>query len=99
MMMSVMSSAPFPAVTTLIGPTPIFGHFYIIFWSFWEAHVFLKEAQSQRIKLLYYFIVPWGHLEGVSQTLLGPTMCFHLFLVEWVTFLGGLVHFDKLWLY
>ena len=89
-MMRVMSSTPFPTVAAPDWAHT--GYFYIIFWSFWEAHDFLKEAQSQRIKLLYYFIVPWGHPEGVSQTLLGPTMCFHLFLVEWVT-LSTLVNY------
>ena len=62
--------------------------FYYFLELFWEAHDFLKEAQSQRIKLLYCFIVPWGHLEGVSQTLLGPTMCFIYFLLSGLPFYG-----------
>ena len=73
MMMRVMSYTPPPAVAAPDwAHTYFFGAFYIIFKSFWEAHDFLKEAQSQRIKILYYFIVPWGHPEGVSQHSMDP---------------------------
>ena len=87
MMMRVMSSTPSPAVAALDWAHTYFGHFIIIFWcSFLEAHDFLKEAQKSKNLIVILFIVPWGHPKGVSQTL-GPTMCFHLFLVEWVTFI------------
>ena len=100
MMMRVMSSAPSPAVAAPDwAHTYFFGHFYIIFWSFWEAHDFLKEAQSQRIK--YYFILL---CHGDTQRELVNTPwthhVLHLFLVEWGTlFMGDLVHFGTLWLY
>ena len=86
--MRVMSSTPSPVVADLDWAHIYFWAFLYYFLELLGAHDFLKEAQSQRIKILYYFIVPRGHPEGVSQTLLGPTMCFHLFLVEWVTFFG-----------
>ena len=92
MMMSVMSSAPSLAVATPDwAHTYFFRHFYIIFWSFWEAHDFLKEAQSKKIKILYYFIVPWGTHRNLVNT---PWThhALHLFLVEWGTlFMGDLV--------
>ena len=100
MMMSVMTYAPSPAVAAPDwAHTYFWGHFYIIFWSFWEAHDFLKEAQSQRIKILYYFIVPWGtHRELVKTP--WTHYVLHLFLVEWgILFMGDLVHFGTLWLY
>ena len=85
-MMRVMSSTPSPTVAA-----PDWAHtwhFYIIFWSFWEAHDFLKEAQSQRIKILYYFIVPWGtHRELVNTPWTHHVL--HLFLVEQGTLLMG----------
>ena len=87
-MMRVMSSTPSPAVAAPDWAHTYFWAFYIIFWSFWEAHDFLKQAQSQRIKLLYCFIVPWGHPEGVSQTLIGPIMCFIYFLLSGLPFYG-----------
>ena len=65
-MMRVMSSTPSPAVVAPDWAHTYFWAFYIIFWSFWKAHDFLTEPQSQKIKILYYFIVPWGHPEGVS---------------------------------
>ena len=99
MMMRVLSSTPSPAVAAPdCAHTYFFGEFYIIFWSFWEAHDFL-EAQNQRIKMLYYFIVPWGtHRELVNTPWTHHVL--HLFLVEWDTlFMGDLVHFGTLWLY
>ena len=73
MMMRVMSSAPSPAVAAPDWVHTYFLGIFILFsGAFWEAHDFLKEAQSQRIKILYYFIVPWGHLEGVSQHSMDP---------------------------
>ena len=67
MMVRVMSYAPSLAVAAPDWAHTYFWAFYIISWSFWEVHDFLKEAQSQRIKVLYYFIVPWGtHRELVS---------------------------------
>ena len=85
-MMGVMSSTP-SAVAAPDWAHTYFWAFLYYFLELWEAHDFLKEVQSQRIKLLYYFIVPWGHPEGVSQTLLGPTMCFIYFLLSGLPFL------------
>ena len=98
--MSVMSSAPSPAVAALDwAHAYFFGHFIIIFWSFWEAHYFLKEAQSQRIKILFYFIVPWGTHKELFNTPWTHHV-LHLFLVQWDTlFMGDLVHFGISWLY
>ena len=99
MMMRVMSSAPSLVVVALDwAHTYFFGHFYIIFKSFWEAHNFL-EAQSQKIKILFYFIMPWGtQRELVNSPWTHHVL--HLFLVEWGTlFMGDLVHFGTLWLY
>ena len=100
MMMRVMSSTPSLAV---VAPdwfhTYFFGHFIIIFWRFWEAHDFFKEAQSQKIKILYYFIVPWGTQRELVNTPWTHHV-LHLFFVEWGTlFVGDLVHFGTLWLY
>ena len=81
---------------TSLGPHVFFGHFYIIFWSFWEAHDFLKEAQSKK---LYYFIVPWStHRELVNTPWTHHVL--HLFPVEWgPLYLGDLVHFYIILLY
>ena len=86
--------------STWLGPHLFLGHFYIIFWSFWEAHDFLKEAQSQNIKILYYFIVPWGTQRELVNTPWTHHV-LHLFLVELGNslFIGDLVHFGTLWLY
>ena len=98
MMMRVMPSTPSLAVAAPDWAHTYFWAFYIIFWSFWEAHNFL-EAQSQRIKMLYYFIVTWGtHRKLVNTPWTHHVL--HLFLVEWGTlFMGDLVHFGTLWLY
>ena len=92
MMMRVMSSAPSLAVSALE-----WAHTY--FLELLGGYDFLKEAQSQKIKILYYFIVPWG-----TQRELVNTPCthhvLHLFLVEWGPLsLGDLVHFYIILLY
>ena len=99
MMMSVMSSTPSPAVAAPNwAHTYFWGIFYIILWSFWEAHDFL-EAQSQKIKILYCFIMPWGTQRELVNTPWTHHV-LHLFFVEWVTlFMGDLVYFGTLWLY
>ena len=99
MMMSVMSSAPSPAVTTPDWAHTYFLGIFILFsGAFWEAHDFLKEAQSQKIKILFYFILLWGTQRELVNTPWTHHV-LHLFLVEWGTLMGDLVHVDTLWLY
>ena len=100
MMMSVMSSAPSSAVAAPDwAHTYFLGHFYIIFWSFWEAHDFLKEAQFHSLKNILFLLC-----HGDTQTELVNTPwthhVLHLFLVEWGPLsLGDLVHFYIILLY
>ena len=97
--MRVMYSTPSLVVAAPDWAHTYFGYFYIIFWSFWEAHDFLKEAQFHSLKSILFLLchgdtrrelvnTPWTH------------HVLHLFLVEWGTlFMGDLVHFGTLWLY
>ena len=88
MMMRVMTSTPSPAVATPVwAHTYLLGIFYYFLELFLEAHDFLKEAQKVKDLNCYIIYCAMGTPKGVSQTLLGPTVCFHLFLVEWVTFI------------
>ena len=85
--------------STWLGPHLFLGIFILFSGAFWEAHDFLKEGQSQKIKILYCFIVPWGTQKELVNTP-WPHHVLHLFLVEWGTlFMGYLVHFGTLWLY
>ena len=97
--MSVMSFAPSTAIAAPDWAHTYFLGIFILFsGAFWEAHDFL-EAQSQKIKILYYFIVPWGTQRKLVNTPWTHHV-LHLFLVEWGTLLmGDLVHFGTLWLY
>ena len=70
----------------LIGPTPIFGHFLLFFGALFGGSRFPQGGTKVKELNCYIFYCAMGTPKGVSQTLLGPTMCFHLFLVEWVTF-------------
>ena len=100
MMMRVMSSATSPALAAPDWPhTYLLGIFILFSGAFGRLTIFFKEAQSQRIKILFYFIVPWGtHRELVNTPWTHHVL--HLFLVERGTlFMGDLVHFGTLWLY
>ena len=51
------------------------------------------------IKMLYYFILPWGNQGELVKTPWTHHL-LHLFLVEWdALFMGDLVHVGTLWLY
>ena len=84
----------------LIGPTPIFWAFFIIFWSsFWRLIISSRRHKSQRIKLLYYLLCHGDTQRELVKHSLDPPCAFIYFLLSGLPFLGGLVHFDKLWLY
>ena len=79
--------------STWLGPHLFFGHFYIIFWSFWEAH------KVKKLKYYNILFVPSG-TQRVLVNISWTHHVLHLFLVEWGTlFMGDLVHFGTLWLY
>ena len=80
-------STPSPAVSTFYGVLTYFWANFIYFLElFGRPMISSRRHKSQNFKFVILLIVPWGHPKGVSQTLFGPTMCFHLFLIEWVTF-------------
>ena len=89
MMMRVMTSTPSQAIAAPDwAHTYFLGIFYYFLELFLEARDFLKEAQKVKDLNCYIIYYAMETPKGISQTLLGPTMCFHLFLVEWVTFFG-----------
>ena len=87
-MMRVMSSTPSPAVAAFDWAHTYIWAFLYYFLELFGGSQFPQGGTKVKELNYYIFIVPWGHPNGVSQTHLGPTMCVHLFLAEWVTFLG-----------
>ena len=84
----------------LIGPTPIFWAFLYYFLELLGGSWFPQGGtKSQKIKILYCFIVPWGTQRELVNTPWTHHV-LHLLLVEWGTlFMGDLVHFGTLRLY
>ena len=84
----------------LIGPTPIFWAFFILFFgAFGRLTISSRRHKVKKLKYYIIFIVPWGTQRELVNTPWTHHV-LHLFLVEWGTlFLGDLVHFGTLWLY
>ena len=83
-----------------LGPHLFFWAFFIIFWSsFWRLTISSSRHKSQRIKLLYYLLWHGDTQRELVKHSLDPPRALIYFLLSGLPFLGGLVHFDKLWLY
>ena len=99
MMMSVMSSAPFP---TVVAPDWAHTYFLGIFILFSRAFGGLTISLRHKVKELKYYIILLCHGDTQRELVNTPWThhVLHLFLVEWGSLLmGDLVHFGTLWLY
>ena len=83
-----------------LGPHLFLGIFILFFGAlFGRLVISSRRHKSQRIKLLYYLLFHGDTQRELFKHSLNPPCAFIYFLLSGLHFLGGLVHFDKLWLY
>ena len=92
--MRVMSSTLSPAVAALDWARIYFWGIFILFsGAFGRLTISSRRRKVKKIKILYYFIVPWGTQRELVNTPWTHHV-LHLFRVQWGTLsLGDLVHF------